>query len=83
MQLSDCNRHITMDSLAAERESTERTCLRPPVVSDRLLAILACGSLAALGPVILDAIEQASVLSLQILLEICRFGLVALQIFGR
>ena len=83
MQLSDNNRHITMDLLAAELESPERTCLRPPVVSNRLLAILACGSLAALGPVILDAIGQATVLSLQILLEICRFGLVALEIFGR
>ena len=83
MQLSDCNRYITGDSLAAELEGTERTCLRAPVVANRLLTILACGSLAALGPVILDAVEQVSVLSLQILLEICRLGLVALQIFGR
>jgi hypothetical protein len=49
----------------------------------RLLALLSSGLLIVGGPTILDAVTQASLSSLRILLEICHFGLVAYQIFGR
>jgi hypothetical protein len=49
----------------------------------RLLVLLSSGQLLVGGPTILDAVTQASLSSLRILLEICHFGLVAYQIFGR
>jgi hypothetical protein len=49
----------------------------------RLLVVLSSGLLIAGGPTVLDTITQASVASLGILFEICHFGLVAYQMFGR
>jgi len=51
--------------------------------SGRLLVLLSSGLLIVGGPTILDTVAQASLSSLRILLEICHFGLVASQIFGR
>jgi len=50
---------------------------------ERLLIVLSSGLLIVGGPTTMDAVAQASVASLRILLEICHFGLVAYQIFGR
>jgi hypothetical protein len=61
---------------------------RPGVGSEgahpqRLSAILGASLFAIAGPTVLNTIATASFVSLQVLLEIGRFGAVAYQIFGR
>jgi hypothetical protein len=49
----------------------------------RLSAVLGASLFAIAGPAVLNTIAAASFVSLQVLLEIGRFGAVAYQIFGR
>jgi hypothetical protein len=61
---------------------------RPGVASQgthpqRLSAILGASLFAIAGPAILNTIATASLFSLQVLLEIARYGAVAYQIFDR
>jgi hypothetical protein len=49
----------------------------------RLLAMLIVSLVVVGGPTVLNALAETSLASIQVLLEICRFGLVAYQILGR
>jgi hypothetical protein len=51
--------------------------------AQRLLAILCVSLVFVGGPAVLNALAKASLASIQVFLEICRFGLVAYQILGR
>jgi hypothetical protein len=54
----------------------------PIIPSRRLLAILGGATAALLGPILLNAIARITLVSFQILVEICHFAVVALRIFG-
>ncbi len=51
--------------------------------AQRLLAMLIVSLVVVGGPAVLNALAETSLASIQVLLEICRFGLVAYQILGR
>jgi hypothetical protein len=83
MQLIDNNTYMThCQGFSADR-SRERAGEARVDACRRLLVLLSSCLLIAGGPTILDTVTQASVVSLRIHLEICHFGLVAYQIFGR
>ena len=85
MQPTDCNTHAAQcQSLPRSRiNDTASEAISAGVsVSQRLLVLLASGLIAVTGPVILNTVTQASLVSIHILLEFGHFGLVAFQIFG-
>ena len=51
--------------------------------AQRLLAMASVSLVVVGGPAVLNALAETSLASIQVLLEICRFGLVAYQILGR
>jgi hypothetical protein len=51
--------------------------------AQRLLAMLSVSLVVVGGPAVLNALAETSLASIQVFLEICRFGLVAYQILGR
>jgi hypothetical protein len=51
--------------------------------AQRLLAMLSVSLVVVGGPAVLNALAETSLASIQVLMEICRFGLVAYQILGR
>jgi hypothetical protein len=53
-----------------------------PVVLKLLLWIFGSGLLVAAGPVTVRTVADASLISIQILLDLGRLGLAAFQIFG-
>ncbi len=83
MQLTDNKEYITHRQGFSPGQSQEHAGQAHVNASDRLLVLLSSGLLIVGGPTILNTVTQASVASLQILLEICHFGLVAYQIVGR
>jgi hypothetical protein len=83
MQLIDNNTYTTRCQGFPSDWSRERAGDDRVDACGRLLVLLSSGLLIVGGPTILDTVTQASVTSLRILLEICHFGLVAYQIFGR
>jgi|HubBroStandDraft_3_1064219.scaffolds.fasta_scaffold427373_1 hypothetical protein len=83
MQLIDNNTYMSHCQGLPADQSRERAGEARIDASGRLLVLLSSGLLIVGGPTILDTVAQASLSSLRILLEICHFGLVASQIFGR
>ena len=83
MQLIDNNTYIAHCQGFPADQSRERASEARVDACGRLLVLLSSGLLIVGGPTILDTVTQASVASLRILSEICHFGLVAYQIFGR
>jgi hypothetical protein len=83
MQLIDNNTYISHCQGFPAGQSRERAGETRVDACGRLLVVLSSGLLIAGGPTILDTVTQASVASLGTLFEICHFGLVAYQIFGR
>jgi hypothetical protein len=83
MQLIDNNAYISHCQGFPASRSRERAGEVRIDACARLLVVLSSGLLIAGGPTILDTVTRASVASLGILFEICHFGLVAYQIFGR
>ena len=51
--------------------------------SRRLAVLLSCGLLIAAGPAVLGAVTQASLVAIQIVIEVGRVGLIAYQLVGR
>jgi hypothetical protein len=51
--------------------------------SRRLMVLLSCGLLIAAGPAVLGAVTQASLVAIQIVVEVGHVGLIAYQLFGR
>jgi hypothetical protein len=51
--------------------------------SRRLAVVLSCGLLIAAGPAVLGAVTQASLVAIQIVIEVGRVGLIAYQLVGR
>jgi hypothetical protein len=83
MQLIDNNTYMSHCQGLPADQSRERAGEARIDASGRLLVLLSSGLLIVGGPTLLDTVAQASLSSLRILLEICHFGLVASQIFGR
>lgn len=83
MQLIDNNTYIAHCQGFPADHSREGAGKGRVDASGRLLVLLSSGLLIVGGPTILDTVTQACVASLRILLEICHYGLVAYQIFGR
>jgi hypothetical protein len=83
MQLTDNNAYMTHCSRFSADTARDRATQPTDRVSGRLLVLLSSCVLLASGPSVLDTVAQAGLVSLRILFEICNFGLVAYQIFGR
>jgi hypothetical protein len=82
MQLLDRNTDTTYFALGSQTVTTFAACRPGAEMSRRLWVILGAGILAAAGPAVLNTVEQVTLASLQLLLEIARLGLVAYQVFG-
>jgi hypothetical protein len=83
MQLIEKNAHIYQCHGLQARQPAECATEVSPIVSNRLFVLLGSSVMAVTGPAILGAVTQASLAAIQLLLEICRVGLVAYQILGR
>jgi hypothetical protein len=83
MQPIDNNTYMTRCQEFPSGQSEYRARATRIDASGRLLLLLSSGLVVAGGPTIIDTITLASFASFQLLLEICHFGLVAYQIFGR
>jgi hypothetical protein len=82
MQLTDNNTYIADCHGLPQGNGPDRTDELKESTSGRLLVLLSSCLLLAGECAVLDTITQASLASLQTVLEICHFGLVAYQIFG-
>lgn len=74
---------VTANSVSETSRREKTSGAHSTAVSQRLVLILGASLTACGGPVLLNTLGETSLATLQILLEICRFGLVAYQIFGR
>ncbi len=83
MQTSDLNREAKHRLREDGTDSAARMALAShPVVLKVLLSILGSGLIAIVGPVTWNTVAHVSFLSIQIVLELGRLGLAAIQIFG-
>jgi hypothetical protein len=82
MQLLENNLHTTQyQGLKVQPSRNGEQGVRSSATK-RLLVLLGSGLAIAGGPALLDPVTNAAFAAIPILLDICRLGVVAYQIFG-